>query len=575
MSTENTSFDDDLKSEFLDEAQFMLDDCEQAFLNLENSDSPHEDLQKIFRVAHSFKGAGAAVGFTDLSNFAHLVEDLLSLLKVYSHTIDGHVISVLLRSGDAFKVRIKSLRENSNDHWPIEELQQQIKSIINDLKVHGAVTSSQPEGAPPVQEHKQNKNSKKENDKPSADANLKAVKISTDRVENILNLVGELVVIKSQLIDQVNTHPEDARLNNVTGILDKTIRELQGEAIYMRMTTLKNIFLKTQRAIRDLSVKQAKAVDFLTNGEKTEIDRTMVDLLADPILHLARNSLDHGIESAEVRQSRGKSAKGTITLSAAQVGNRVQIRIQDDGGGINKERVLAKAIEKGLVAKEAAASMTEKDIFNLIFLPGFSTAEKVTDISGRGVGMDVVKTNIQKLNGFIDIESSPGQGTEFLLSLPLTTSISDGMIILAHKKKYLLPMESVVELIQLKDLLGERLDATRAMVRVRDVAMPLINIGRVLSESSNYNKQNQPEPTIALIVQTGTRKVAFQIDEVLGQTQFVQKPLDERFSMVKGVCGAAILGSGSVILVLDPQEVIKIHSAQLKPQTNKSSEATA
>ncbi len=575
--SEDQEFLESLRKDFLDEVTFLLETCEESFLKLEDPQVRPDELGKIFRLAHSMKGTGAAVGFTDLASFAHVVEDYLSLLRVRPELVDTEVISVLLRSGDAFKNRIEMLKRKDPSVWDVEALRLEVRGLI--AKAEGGAHA--PEPAAPSDEAKtwvalasetqsQVKASQSVTPPPSSPPTIsqappasappstgsvipqaQSIKIDADRVENVLNIVGELVVIKSQLMNQTATYAQDLRLNSIVSLMDKTIRELQDKTLSMRMTPLKGMFLKTQRIIRDLSVKLGKPVDFHMSGEDTEIDRTMVELLSDPLMHMVRNSLDHGIEKVSTRRERGKQDKGIIHLSAQQIGGRIVVKIQDDGNGIPRDRILGKAIEKGLVPENMDPStLTDSQVFNFIFAPGFSTAEAVTDVSGRGVGMDVVKTNIEKLKGTIEIESQDGQGSVFSISIPLTTSITDGMIVEVGTQLYLLPIETIRELVNIKAGSVVRMSNGVEVLNHRETIMPTLDLESLL-HSRAIDDQTERGKTM-LLVDTGRQTVALRVSRVLGQAQVVLKPLGPNFSQTKGIAGAAILGDGKVALVLDP-----------------------
>lgn len=597
MMTDDQEFLEQLQKEFLDEVTFLLEQCEESYLHLEDPVCRNEELGKIFRLAHSMKGAGAAVGYMCLAGFAHVVEDCLSLLRVYPDLVDTATISVLLKSGDAFKFRIEMLRRKDPSPWKIEDLRSEVIALSQSIesRANGGLPTektAQSGHNEAVQETSTGEVSADDDAvwkelasatqsqlsqsvAPTATAPVfedhataavkgmasgsSSIKIDADRVESVLNLVGELVVIKSQLMTRCGEYASDLSLNAIVSLVDKTVRELQDRTLSMRMTPLKQLFLKTQRVIRDLSIKLGKPVEFKMTGEDTEIDRTMVELLGDPLMHIARNSLDHGLEKVDLRRTRGKAEKGVIQLSAHQVGGRVVVKIKDDGGGIRKDKILEKAIERGLVpAGTTAASLSDKQVYNFIFAPGFSTAEKVTDVSGRGVGMDVVKTNIEKLKGTIDVETAEGQGTCLTISIPLTTSITDGMIVKIQGQPYIIPMDCIRELV---NLTGSSLIDMRAGDLVwnhRGHIYPMINLQKFLATVSvTGSPLQQKDSTVSsgmvVLVEAGNRLVAMTVDGVLGQTQVVLKPMGESFKSSDGVAGAAILGDGRVALVLDPQ----------------------
>jgi two-component system chemotaxis sensor kinase CheA len=601
MSTADDDFIIELQKGFLEEVSFLLEQCEESYLKLDKVECRVEELGKIFRLAHSMKGTGAAVGFHDLAAFAHVVEDCLSLLRTYPELVDISVVSLLLRAGDAFKDRIAALKQNDATPWKIEELKAEVKAQIAEFERRvGAPTKApviltpepllknelvQPRlteaeedelkwkemaavaastlpanevAAPPAQAKEPLLNQAPAIEAKTQPAKIQkengSIKIDTDRVENVLNLVGELVVIKSQLITQCAEHGNDLKLGTIVSLMDKTIRELQDKTLSMRMTPLKSLFLKTQRLIRDLSVKLNKPIDFQMSGEDTEIDRTMVELLGDPLMHMARNSLDHGIENPEIRKSKNKAEKGSIFLTAKQTAGKVVIEIKDDGAGLNRPKIFKKAQEKGLISPDVSiTSFTDKQMFQLIFAPGFSSADQVSDLSGRGVGMDVVKTNIEKLKGVIDIETKEGQGATLIITIPLTTSITDGMISSVSGELYILPMDSIRELVKLDPKTLIDMNRGQKVFNHRGKSIPVIDLAALLSRGQETVPD---EGHMLALVETRERIIGLQLGQVLGQTQVVLKPLGDKFEAVKGVSGAAILGDGRVGLVLDPQGLL-------------------
>lgn len=553
---EDQDFMEKLRIEFLDEVTFLLEDCDECYLKLEDADIRSEQLDKIFRLAHSMKGAGAAVGYTDLSEFAHRVEDSLSILRAHPHLVTPEIISLLLECGDAFKNRIDMFKRKDPAFWDIDPLKTRVKKLVEMLEEKKNAPSDEGEAEAPVA--KENTTSGKSSGvaTPSVPATTASIKIDAERIENVLDLVGELVVTKSQLTNQTSQYSADLKLNAIVSLMEKTIRELQDSAMSMRMTPLKGLFLKTQRIVRDLSIKLNKPIQFSMSGEDTEIDRTMVELLSDPLLHIARNSLDHGIEKQEARLSRNKPAKGSIHLSAQQVGARVIVKISDDGGGINRGRIIKKAIEKGIIAANRDPStLNDRDVVNLIFAPGFSTAEKVTDVSGRGVGMDVVKTNIEKLKGVIDVETEEGKGTTLKISIPLTTAITDGMIILVGDQRFILPIDSIKELVTFNPSSITEIQANAEVFNYRGTVLPVLCLRKLLCQGASIRSQglHPGVPRTLAVIETSHQMIALELGEVKDHTQVVLKPLGPSFENIGGISGTAILGDGKVALVLDPQ----------------------
>jgi two-component system chemotaxis sensor kinase CheA len=585
MSVTDEAFMQELRREFLNEASFLLEECEASYLSLDRVDGRGEELGKIFRCAHSLKGAGAAVGFLDLSHFAHAVEDLLSFLRNYPEKITQEITSVLLKTGDAFKVRVAQLKTGETTVWDVSELEREVRQLtaaLVGLPESGVsekpkvtpemlaelesvtrqsiqeVAPSGPEGlAAPAATHPAQSASPSPQSgaahPPSGSGGASSVKVDTDRIDGVLDLIGELVVIKSQLINETSCYATNLRLNGIVSLLDKTVRDLQGRALSMRMTGLKPLFMRLQRTVRDTALKVGKPIEFVMHGEETEIDRTMIELLADPLMHIVRNSVDHGIEKAMTRKNSGKSEQGRISVRARQAGGRVVVEVQDDGGGINRDKVFLKAFEKGLTGNHTSPdTMKDSELYQLIFSAGFSTAETVSDISGRGVGLDVVRSNIEKLKGSIEIESKPGAGTSFRISIPLTTSITDGMLAIIEGNRYIIPMDRIRELVHMRDAQITEVTPGNRCVEVRGRSLPLAHLDGI--DELDRSEEGGAYPgggEMLVVTDNGQRPFAFQVDRVIGQSQVVLKSLGPNFKQNLLISGAAVMGDGRVALVLD------------------------
>ncbi len=561
MTTENDKlFMEELQRDFLDEATFLVEQCEESYLKLEQPENRREELSKIFRLAHSMKGAGASVGYADLSHFAHGIEDCLSILRVNIELVNSDIISLLLRAGDALKARIKMLKEKSVEQWIVDDLMAELKITTRRLGGNTAQEKEMPVVSLADGVKTNSPETTEENKKKSVIANRahsNSVKVDIDRIDSILNMVGELVVTKSQLINETRDNVSNLKLNDLVSHLDKSIRDLQEKSLGMRMTPLKNLFLKVQRIIRDLSIKLNKPVVFEMSGEETEIDRTMIELLSDPLMHIVRNALDHGIETSELRKSASKTLNGTIKLTARQTGSRVIVKISDDGAGIFREKIIKKAIEKGLIKdRKNSERFTDEEVYQYIFAPGFSTAECVSDVSGRGVGMDVVKTNIEQLRGTIGINSEFGKGTTFTISVPLTTSVTDGMQVISAGHDYVVPLDRIRELINSENEVKTQISPDQVMISVRGKILPLIDLAKLLRNAHSFSdplidQQDTDDQSTVLVVESNKGLVALRLHSVVGQVQVVLKPLGDYFSTCSAISGAAILGDGKVALVLD------------------------
>ena len=379
------------------------------------------------------------------------------------------------------------------------------------------------------------------------------LKIDGKRIDDVMGLVGELVVIKSLLIQSHETQQSSSdQTSSNMSLLDRTVRDLYDRALALRMTSLQELFGKMQRTVVDLSAKLGKPVDFFSSGNTTELDRAIIDQLNHPLVHICRNAIDHGLESAEVRRRSGKPEVGKIKISAANEGGNVIITVSDDGAGIDKERVFQKAQANGLISSEAViGNFTDEQVFDFLFEPGFSTADKVTDISGRGVGMDVVKDSITTLKGHIKIDSVLGQGSRIHLVMPVTTAITDGILVKAGGETYILPIEVIREFVQLHSIQVTPVENGAEMIELRGLFIPLIRVARVLNDMED-------DDGLIVIVETKRGSIGLLVSEVLGQSQVVLKNLEESVGESAGISGAAIMGDGRVGLVLDVNSMCKL-----------------
>ena len=388
----------------------------------------------------------------------------------------------------------------------------------------------------------------------AAGANV-MVKVGTGRLDALIDAVGELVIANAMVsreIAQQNGHLAHTKLHQNATHLGKITRELQELAMSMRMVSLRSTFQKMQRVARDISVKSGNPVEFSFSGEDTELDRNVVEEITNPLVHMVRNAVDHGIESREERALVGKPEKGRVHLEAYHAGGDVVIRISDDGKGLDRDAILTKARSLGLV--DSGADLNVRDINNLIFHPGFSTAKKVTDISGRGVGMDVVKRNIEKLRGRIDIDSESGVGSTFTVRLPLTLAIIDGMLVSVAGERYIIPTTAIQESLrpepgQLSKVLGKG-----EMLNVRGELVPLFRLHELFALEG---AQQDPAQALTLIIGDSNKHCALLVDDLLGQQQVVIKSLGNIFDTVEGVSGGAIMGDGRVALILDSVGLVR------------------
>ncbi|MCA1905512.1 MAG: chemotaxis protein CheA [Desulfarculus sp.] len=381
------------------------------------------------------------------------------------------------------------------------------------------------------------------------------VKIDTVKLDNLLDMVGELVIAQSMVAANPKVQAiNDRKLAADLSQLARITTELQKSTMAMRMVPIKQTFQKMVRVVRDTAKKQGKAVRLLLEGETTEIDRNMVEKFYEPLVHMVRNSVDHGIESVEERLAAGKPEEGTVTLAAYHKGGNVCIEIRDDGKGLNRQKIVAKAIERGLISGDEGLS--DEEAFHLIFEPGFSTAEVITDISGRGVGMDVVKRTMEELRGKIEIRSLEGQGTTFTIALPLTLAIIDGMVVEAAGERFILPTVAVVESLRPRREEYSTVQGRGEMIMIRGNLLPLIRLHEVVNDG---HERPEPWDTLVVVVEHHGQRRCLLVDRLIGRQEVVIKSLGESLKDVKVVAGGAIMGDGRVGLILDVEGVFKAH----------------
>ena len=441
-----------------------------------------------------------------------------------------------------------------------------------------ASTSGTPTPVQNIAVRKQRVVSNDENDEQSASKkpvsnNNNSIRVNLDKIDLLMNNVGDLVITNAMLTQFSSTIEESKTRNSVLErleLLERHIRDMQDSIMSIRMVPMDSIYSKFPKVVRDISKKLGKKVEFKHYGDNVEIDKAMIEGLTDPLMHIIRNSLDHGIETPSERELTGKPDIGSISISAEQANGQMIITIQDDGKGINSDKVALKALEQGQIDENQYNSMTQNEKALLIFGAGVSTADEITDISGRGVGMDVVKTNIHKLGGAIKLDTHIGEGTTITIMLPLTLAILDGLDIRVGNQKYILPLSSIVESLQPSSEMIKKIgDGTQDLLMLREEFIPVVKLHQLFGLEKSFNKL---EEGMLIVVKSGNTKVALSIDEFLNQHQVVVKPLDKNFRSVQGIGAATVRGDGSIGLILD---VIGIINAQIKVEKDMNSSKRA
>lgn len=405
---------------------------------------------------------------------------------------------------------------------------------------HGSETGA--ERAPSDKEHVPDSAPAKETHHQEA-----TIRVDTKRLDDIMNLVGELVLVRNRL-STLRSCVEDEEVDKAVSNLDLVTSDLQTAAMKTRMQPIRKVFGRFPRVVRDIARNLHKEVTLELVGEETDLDKNLVEALADPLVHLVRNAVDHGIERPDVREAAGKPRCGTIVLSAKHAGDHIQLAIQDDGGGMDAEAIRAKALEKGVIDEDTAARLDDRESFNLIFVPGFSTKEQISDISGRGVGMDVVKSKITQLNGAIDVTSEKGQGTSIVIKVPLTLAILPTLMVGIGEQIFALPLSSVSEIFDL-DLSNTKTVDGKQVVLIRDSAMPVFHLETWLTPSARCREGTSAGHVV--VVNNGNQYIGFVVDKLIGQEEVVIKPLGSTLRSAKGLAGATITGDGRIALILD------------------------
>ena len=540
--------DPELMGDFVNEAQEHLATIEAQVLILERDPTAHDPLHAAFRGFHTIKGLAGFLDLADIRAVSHEVETLLDKARNRQLLLTPAIIDVVLESADYLKRAIAcvqaGLQGKTAEAPAYDGLLARVRAVLEGKQV--AAVAENPE-AKPAGPPKQAENTKSEGETGFS------LRVDAGKLDYMMDMVGELVIAQSLI-----THnPEIGALEN--GPLHRNLQQLgritaevQRVAMSMRMTPVSQLFNRMTRLVRDLTRKNGKKVRLELTGEETELDKTIIEQLADPMMHMVRNSLDHGLEGPQERAAAGKSAEGTLTLSASHQAGHILIQIADDGRGLDTEKILQKARQRGLVPE--GQNLSENEIFFLIFEPGFSTAEVVTDVSGRGVGMDVVRRQIQGLRGRIEIRSVRGRGATFLLRLPLTLAIIDGLIVGVGAERFIMPINSVREMLRPTPEMIFTVEGRAEMAMVRGELLPIVRLNRRFAiEGARQN----PCEALFVVAESQGRRFCLLVDEMLGKQEVVIKSLGDTFRHVSGISGGAILGDGRVGLILDVNGVLR------------------
>ena len=579
-----------LLTEFIAEATEHLQNSDTYLLQLESSPGDDELINALFRAFHTIKGVAGFLSLGAIQTLAHATESLLDKVRKKEFSLSGHSIDLVFSSVDSLKREIDSLRDglasgtkyvvhpglknlvrDFNEFKPVSAPRE--SRLGNILIQDGKITRADLEKALSSQgDHPGMKVGEllvemglvtsediaealeKQNMARKIVQVKETIKVDTERLDRLVDTIGELVITEAMVTsdETLNKYASATTLRNMRQ-LDKITRQLQEIGLSMRMLSLRSTFQKMARLTRDLAKKAGKEINFVTSGEDTELDKTVIEKIGDPLVHMVRNSADHGLESPEERRAAGKPETGKITLRAFQKGGNICIEIEDDGKGLDKDAITAKAIKQNMI--KAAEKISDQEIYQLIFHPGFSTAKKVTDVSGRGVGMDVVKKSVEALRGNIEIQTQTGKGTTFTIHLPLTMAIMDGMVVRIGAERYIVPTLAIIESFH-----PRKEDLSSVMNRGELVSshgelIPLFHLSKLFDIADTVE---DPSEGIIVVVEDMGKRTGLLVDSILGQQQTVIKKLGDGIGKVKGISGGAIMSDGCVSLIIDIAGIVRL-----------------
>ena len=548
---EPMDFDRDaVLSAFVAEAAEGLDLMEQSLLAAERDAAALGFLNDIFRVAHTIKGNAAALELTELARFAHEMEDLLDGIRNHQFEIDKDMITLLLKAVDALRAIVPAAASGTAELTPAQlEIKDQITKLVKGGLPNQVSGASQDGPSPKAPNGAA---------APSSGAR-RTLRVDIDKLDHMLDLTGEIAIAQGRLRRMIEGLPaQQSGIREVQLEAERLYMDLQEQVMRIRMVPLEPLFRQFVRSVRDIASGHNKQARLEVIGGDVEVDTTVIENLKDPLVHMIRNAIDHGIESPERRRAGGKNECGVITLAASHSAGNIVISIHDDGAGFDRQKIAAKARKLGLIAE--SDRLTDQELFQVVFEAGFSTAESVTDISGRGVGMDVVRRNIEALRGAIHVSSEEGAGTTITIRLPLTLAIIDGFSVKSGEETYVVPLEYVTECVEMTP--EGRTAGSSGIVNLRGSVLPYVRL-RELFETAG----EAPSRENILVVKAGEQSAGIAVDELLGDMQAVIKPLGKVFQGIPGIAGSTILGDGRVGLILDvPGLLREVTQKNLQPQ---------
>jgi two-component system chemotaxis sensor kinase CheA len=591
--TNDTDFELDemqeIIADFLVEADELVGSLDADLVTLESAPEDLELLNGIFRAAHTIKGTSSFLGFDQVTGLTHKMEDVLNKLRKAELVVCPEIMDVLLESVDILKVLLDHVRDKTGEEIDLTAILKRLVDV-DEGRVGGAgsdsdatlnaepdaeVDSDDVEPTAEADDHDdltaeavvpettgeesaapaQTAVATRKSTKPAKGGEHSTIRVEVSRLDSLMNLMGELVLSRNGLLKTISTtdlgdeHTELTEdLNRASASVNYITTELQVAVMKMRMQPVSKVFAKFPRLVRDLARESKKEIELQLTGESTELDKSVIEEIGDPLVHIIRNSCDHGIESPEERVANGKPAKGTVKITASQEGSNIILKIEDDGKGLDVDGIRLKVVERGLLSEADANRLPDRELYKYIFAAGFSTAKVVTDVSGRGVGMDVVRTNIEKLNGLVELDSVRGRGMTITIRLPLTLAIIQGLLIESDDDVFILPLSSVHETVR-TDHANIYYINQKPVMRLRDEIIPLINLNQILSKDpAGFIMSEKP---YVVVIGLAHRKLGVLIDRFLGQEEVVIKSLGRYLGATAGVAGATILGDGRIRLIVD------------------------
>jgi len=550
--------DEELLETFLEEADELFENATSICLKSEKEQTiDNEEINELFRDIHTLKGSGSAIGLVYLPKYVHIFETFLDKLRTNQITFKIEMLDTLISSIEVMQ-NLLELESNSDiDETLYAQKTENTLNIIHSYLEEAGISVEEPksnkkEAVNNIDTTTNNNTNKKKDNNKKKDT---TIRVNLLKIDNLMNQVGNLVITNSMLLE-LNTEIENnilkKKYDEKLQLLDREIRSLQDSVMNIRMVPMEIIYKKFPPMIRKITKTLKKEVDFVHTGDSVEIDKNTIEALTDPLMHIIRNSLDHGIEHSDIRMKNNKSENGNISIAAEASNGQILITIKDDGAGINTEKVGKKAIENGIISQNDFDNMTNSEKAMLIFAAGLSTAEEVSEISGRGVGMDVVKNNIEKIGGKIHIETESGIGTNLMISLPLTLAILDGLNIRIGKNIYIIPLNLIQQTLQPEEKDIKIVGIGHSfMLQLNETE--LVNIFKLSDLLDIESDKKKFSEGIILIIGGGShKKIALFVDDFLNKQQFVVKPLEKNFTKVPGFSGATIKGNGTVSLIIDP-----------------------